>query len=497
MATHRVDLSTARAFWHSKQGLGRAPAGSLAEVVAKTGWLRTLGGADVYLAAKARVPAMRRADLDAATTAMDLRVLPAVRGCIYLVPRAHAPLAMRFAEGIWRKNASRDLAKVGVPWREIEAVAKAAEDTLAAGPLSTDALRRAMPTGSVRSFGEAGKKVGISSPLPLALRSLEFAGAVERTLEGGKLDSERYLWRRAARSPFDGVSVPQDAAGLARALTEIFVAQMGPVTAKHVAEWAGIGLTEAREAARELGLLEVEVTGYADDALVSPDEIDALARARPAESAVSFLSFEDNYFVPHGGPGLYVDPAHHDLEVHEWGSVRRATLGTSRHLASRSIVLGTTIGGFWELDPDRGHLELGFLESPSPAIRDRVEVVATSIAQFLTDEIGHGHAFSLDTDDSLRERLRVVRKLQMANPPTAKSQSPKPAPAKPAKSPAKKPPRSPAPKPPQSAAGGSRSGTASHPASPPSKPSKARPAPADRPKTTLGDRSPAPKARTR
>jgi len=54
----------------------------------------------------------------------------------------------------------------------------------------------------VRSLGEKGKKLGLSSTLPPALRTLEFEGRIERTLEGGRLDSERYLWRLPARERF-------------------------------------------------------------------------------------------------------------------------------------------------------------------------------------------------------------------------------------------------------------------------------------------------------
>jgi hypothetical protein len=50
----RVDLSRARAFWHRRQGLAEPVGGTLEEVVTSTGWPRTLGGVDVYLAVRAR-----------------------------------------------------------------------------------------------------------------------------------------------------------------------------------------------------------------------------------------------------------------------------------------------------------------------------------------------------------------------------------------------------------------------------------------------------------
>src|SRR4051812_37109941 len=88
----RVPLGTARATWHRKQGLAEPLSGSIEEIVGATSWPRTLGGVDVYLAVRARIPGLKRKDLDAAVDASRLQVTPAVRSCIYLVPRKDVPL---------------------------------------------------------------------------------------------------------------------------------------------------------------------------------------------------------------------------------------------------------------------------------------------------------------------------------------------------------------------------------------------------------------------
>ena len=82
-----LTLSQARALWWQKQGLGgRSSTAPIAARIGDSGWLRTLGGTDVYLAARARKPGMTRGELDAAVDRGELRVVPAARGCIYLVP---------------------------------------------------------------------------------------------------------------------------------------------------------------------------------------------------------------------------------------------------------------------------------------------------------------------------------------------------------------------------------------------------------------------------
>lgn len=108
---------------------------------------------------------------------------------------------------------------------------------LLTSPSTTDALRRRLPAGAVRSLGERGKKVGVGSVLPVALRLLELSGRVERPLEGGRLDSERYLWRVAKESLPPLAKVPTDAAARNAELFRIFLSWAGPAPLKDFASW--------------------------------------------------------------------------------------------------------------------------------------------------------------------------------------------------------------------------------------------------------------------
>ncbi|HEX8106863.1 MAG TPA: hypothetical protein VF516_04000, partial [Kofleriaceae bacterium] len=67
--THSLTLAQARALWWHKQALAGTGKQPLAALIGDSGWLRTLGGADAYLAARARRPGMTRAELDAAIAA--------------------------------------------------------------------------------------------------------------------------------------------------------------------------------------------------------------------------------------------------------------------------------------------------------------------------------------------------------------------------------------------------------------------------------------------
>ena len=410
-ASLTLSLERARAHWWQRQGLAVPVKGKVDEVVAATGWPRTLGGSDVYLALRARVPGMARATLDQAVESGRLQVIPAVRGCIYLVPRAEVPLVLRVAEEQYRRRTERELLKVGVKEDELVALGNEVVKALRKGALSPDALRKALPEGAVRNLGEKGKKLGMSSPLPTALRYLEFEGKVERTLEGGRLDSERYDWRLPAKNPFAGAKVPSDPVARNAVIARRFFESAGPATLRELSSWTALAQKDARLAMDRLPLAPVTIEGYPEEAFVLEEEFPALRGPAPAAKALSFLPFEDNFIVLHGGPRLFVDPRHHGRTIPVWGTTRGTTLGDATHMSMRTLVDGARVAGLWEYDPDAKQIVFGTFDPLPPARRKVVEAQAADLSRFLREEIGHARSFVLDTENALRERARLVKSL--------------------------------------------------------------------------------------
>ncbi|MBK8099075.1 MAG: winged helix DNA-binding domain-containing protein [Planctomycetes bacterium] len=412
------------------QGLPPAAHAELVTTLAATGFVRTLGGSDVYVAARSRVPGTTRAQLDAAVAARELQVVPAVRGCIYLVPAANAPLCLRVAEHLSRDRDRRDADKAGIRPGELERLGDAVLAALTrTGPATTDVLRRALPEGSIRSLGDRGKKVGVSSPLPPTLRRLEFAGQIERTLPDGRLDTERYLWRVTARNPFTKARLPDDPIDLHARLLQRFAANAGVGTLRAFSAWAGIPLRDAKAAAAKVELVPVAIAGADEPAFATAGIEALLADAERADEAVALLPFEDN--LPHlaGGPHSFVDEAFHGLSVPSWGNQRPQPLGTAAHLAFRSVLADGGVVGFWEYDPDARIVVTRCFQAPSRAAAKQLAKLADELGAFLRDELGHGHSFSLDDDDALRERLQMLAAISGGKPA---------APAKPARARAKR-----------------------------------------------------------
>jgi hypothetical protein len=412
-AAATIDLQQAKRFWHRRQGLAEPQKGALEDVVARSGWGRTLGGIDVYIATRARVPSLTRAQLEKAVGESRLQAIPCVRGCIYMVPRQHAALGLKIAEELARKRIDTETAKAGFKSGELAQVGKEVLKALKKGPLSTDALKKALPEGTVRSLGEQGKKLGISSTLPPSLRVLEFDGAIERTPEDARLDHQDYLWRVPAQNPFASAKLPGDAAARHAALARIFAEQAGPVTAHHFACWSGLNKTQSAAAFEKAGLVPVAVEGYADDAFVREEDLPELTKADRSE-AVSFLSFEDGFLTLHGGPGLMADPKHHGLNVESWGAMGKATtLGDAKHLATRTIVVGETLAGYWEYDLDTKRVVAATFDAAPPARAKAIREGADALAGFITDQMGHAKSFSLDNDKEIRKRLGIVKTLKV------------------------------------------------------------------------------------
>lgn len=413
-----LTLAQARALWWQKQALAGATKGPLATLLGASGWLRTLGGTDVYIAARARRPGMKRAELDAAVTAGDLRVHPAVRGCIYLVPSSVVPDLLALNAEAWRTQTAKELGKIGKTMAVVEALAPPVLATLTE-PMTPDAIRKAFQ-GDIPSFGDAGKKVGLSSPLPLALRLLEFAGKIERSLDGGRLDSERYLWRKTAGKL--GAAAKDHDQRVANVI-DAFLGFAGPATLAQLSAWSGRAQRDLKTAIGKLDAVAVNVEGLGE-AYVQPADLKAKP---PAPRGTALVAFEDNYLVNHGLAAV-TDPKHHAIEADIWGSDKGPeTLGAANHVRSRSIVIDGFIAGFWEVDPrTAGAVWHTFDPAPKTLARELDERTADT-AKFLLDELGHAKVFSLDTMDDVQTRADRIVKLSTGKPgkPATKAAKPK------------------------------------------------------------------------
>lgn len=388
-------LPQARRVWSAGQDLQDPPQAPLADVVARTGWIRTLGGVEAYLALRARHPGLTVDDVHAAVVAGDLAVVPCVRGCIYLVPRADLSLALAIGEALSRNRRANDLKKVGVEAPELAEVGEAIAAVLTDGPLSTHGLRKALPDGVIRSLGDIGKKKGITSTLPPALRELEFAGRIRRCQVDDRLDHERYTWALID----EPIGELPDMDTMATAMAKRFFGWAGSATVDAFVGWTGFGKRVARAAVAKLNLNEVHIEGLDEVHLTRWTEV-----PDPAGRLVGLPGLDNLHQLRYDAANL-AHPDRHELEVGAFGAKRIGTLGTTKHLFERILVVDGEIVGGWAYDPDTHRAESHTWRSEH---RDAAEAEAKAITEFL-GPLGGGKVFSIDKDEHLRRRLERVR----------------------------------------------------------------------------------------
>ncbi|MFK7931753.1 MAG: crosslink repair DNA glycosylase YcaQ family protein, partial [Myxococcota bacterium] len=379
--------------WAHHQDLLAPEPTALAQVLSRTGWVRTLGGVEAYLAMRARCPNLTAADVHEAVQTGDLCVTPSVRGCIYLVPKADLPLALAISDALSSKRRQADLRKVHVSADELAHVCDAITEALASGPLTTAGLRKALPDGVVRSLGDAGKKIGLSSTLPPALRELEATGRIRRRPQNHQLDHERYEWV-AHTGTEDHAPLPQ----VAQALAQRFFQWSGASTLDAFVAWSGLGKRVAKTAVDTLDLQPVQIEGVGERLTACTRVPDATGRA------IGIPGMDNLHHLPQSA-APFVSAAYHGLTVGAFGARRVGQLGTVKHLFERMIVVDGRFVGAWGYDPDHHTVEAHVWE---PDFAEPAQAEAASLTAFLKP-LGGGKVFSIDKDENLRTRLARVR----------------------------------------------------------------------------------------
>ena len=359
--------------WMERQLLPPRGGVSVADVVANAGWIPSAGGTGPYLAIRARIPSITREDVDDAVFGrMDVLELPAVRDTAFLVSRGDAGLAL--AAG--RRAYDERLRKLPVDRRVIESLGAKILKVIGDGVFTTDQLRRALPPGSIEDLGEAGKRLGITSTLPAALKLLQAEGTVLRTTDDRRLDGRTHLYRRW---PKQIDTTPP--ANLDRALAERFLSWAAPATVDDFSWWAGIGKRAAKEA---MGPLLV------DDVAIPP---------RRRDDGIVLLPFRDNLFCLHRGLEPFVEDD--DAEVMDT-SGRAVSAKETEMLHHNAIVAGGVLRGIWEFDGERIVAKL-FGTAPRG--------LATSIAEmetFIREQLGDHKYYAFDTGATRTKRVEFV-----------------------------------------------------------------------------------------
>ncbi|MEQ1501414.1 MAG: crosslink repair DNA glycosylase YcaQ family protein [Myxococcota bacterium] len=396
---------TVRAWWAASQGLDGSSAGATArEVLVRTGWMRTVGGAGPYLGLFARA-GLSRAAIDAEVAANEICELPAARGCTYLVPRDDYAVALAAGQGHGDAAALHTAKKFcGVTDAEVDRLCDAIVAALRDGPLEPRGLKEAVG-GAVRHLGDVGKKKGVTTTLSLGLGRLQTTGEIRRIPVGGRLDQQRYAYAAWTPSPLSGRLLGEEELGAE--LATRFFRWIGPATVDQFAWWSGATKTAARAAVAAIGAVPLPDD---PDQRVLPGDLDRLgAFQRPEVPRVAFVSSLDNLAHLRREVTPLVDPQHVDERVAGGGFGPGAGVGGVRPVSTvldlphHAIVDRGTLIGLWDYDPAQARI-VHRVFAGSPPVDDALACTTA----FVRDQLGDARSFGLDSPESRGPRLAAL-----------------------------------------------------------------------------------------
>ncbi|MFG2846690.1 DNA glycosylase AlkZ-like family protein [Kitasatospora sp. NPDC048296] len=386
-----VDVEKLRAWWSHRQWLDRPRTGaSAAEVLAATGWARSVGGAAPYLGLFARA-GLDRAAVDAAVAALEVHELPSARGCTYVLPAADFALGLAAGAAAPAGELAAAQKHLGVAMDEVEQLCLAVERVLTADrPLDPAAIREAVGD-AVRPLGEAGRKRGLATTLPLALGLLQSRGRIRRVPVNGRLDQQRYGyvgWDQPVRG---------DAVDLARR----YFSWAGPATLKHFRWFSGFTAATARRAVAEAGPVPL---APGSELLLPPELAEEFAGFEvPKDPHYTLLAGIDGIHLLHRDLPRLLDPADAARPLPAGKAGR--TFGGEADPQTHLVLDRGRIVGLWEYDTERAEIVHQLFVPPDDALR---AAVARTEA-FVRDELGDARGFSLDSPKSRAPKIAALR----------------------------------------------------------------------------------------
>lgn len=395
-----MDASQFPAWWAHKQGLdGSLQKAGAAEILERTGWARSVGGVNPYLTLFARGGISREA-ADEAVAKIRIHELPAARGCTYVVPGSDFALALTVGQGFGDEAEIRTAVKyLGVTEKEIEQLMEKVLQVLKSGPKDPRELKEPLGT-AVRNLGEAGKKRGVTTTLPLALGRLQSQGRIRRIPLNGRLDQQRYAYAAWSPSPLEKSNVNPD-----QGQTELarkYFQWIGPATLAEFQWFSGFGAKASKSAVEPLGLVQ---TDAGSDLLMLPEDVEALRKfQRPKKPYYALLSCIDGLFLLRRNIVSLVESA--DLKRKIMGEGGLTQLSGLSDLPYNAIVDRGRLIGLWEYEPSSEKIVWTSFVAADKELTSAVARTET----FIREQLGDARSFSLDSPESRAPRIAALRK---------------------------------------------------------------------------------------
>ena len=387
-----AQMTKLRAWWWRKQGLdGQLTGSPPAEVLEKTGWIRSLGGVGPYLALFARA-GIRRPAVDAALKNLEIHELPAARNCTYVLPASDFALGLKSGEG-FAGGEEKVAMKLGVTEAELRRLRAGVKKALEKGPLEPDRLRDALG-GLVRSLGEEGKKKGLSTTLPAALGRLQAGGEIRRVPTNGRLDQQRYQYTLWEPNPLEGFQLTAEEGSVE--LAHRYFRWAGPASSKEFQAFSGLGVKAAAAAMDRLKLVPPEP---GSERWMEAEDKEAFDRFQtPREPQYALAASLDGIALLRRDLQSLLTP-----EDQERALGMRAGL---KDWESHAILDRGRWIGSWEYDPDAEAIVWAVWVKKDKAL----EAAVKRTEEFVRQDLGDARGYGLDNPKSRAPRIALLKR---------------------------------------------------------------------------------------
>jgi len=395
-----VDEQKLRAWWSHRQGLdGSLEGATAAQVLERSGWARSVGGVGPYLTLFARA-GVSREKADAAVAAVEIHELPAARGCTYVVPKADYAVALKVGQGFSGADMKVAL-KLGVTEKEIDRLCDAVVKALKDAALEPDDIREATGSAS-RSLGEAGKKKGLTTTLPIALGRLQAQGRIRRVPVNGRLDQQRYLYAAWKKSPLEGDKTTEEEA--LQGVAKRFFGWLGAARLSELQEFLAVSGKVVKAAVEPLKLVPLAKDS---DFLATAEAAERFASFKmPSKPRYALVSSLDTIAAARRDIQALLAPADRKRSV--LVGAKRGQLGGFYDLPNHAILDRGRLVGLWEFDTETRSIAWG-----SFGVKDKaLEAAVRETETYVREQLGDARSFSLDSPKSRVTKIEAMRKLK-------------------------------------------------------------------------------------
>ncbi len=393
-------VSKIQAYLAHRQGLLEFSSASNREVLQKVGWVRSVGGHNVYMTLFSR-NGSRKGATEADAKAGEIYEFASARGCTYFLPKDDFQCGIKCGQGFNDASSIRTAKnKLGFTDDDLVKLKAGILDALMGGALDTNGIKKVLGD-LVINFGEAGKKVGQTTSLSLGLLSLQAEGQIRRVPNEWRLESQSYSYELFKDGPDvdDAYSKDEAYADLA----EKFWSWIGLASLAHFQWFSGLGVGASKLAVAGLGLVEVPGT----DLLATPHDLDDFESFQtPSEAVYRLISNLDGLFLHRRDVQTFVNPEDRDRQVPmEKGA---GALLKAQDLHNHAIIDRGRIIGLWEYEVSSQSVVYALFVPMNAALKAEIERTEA----FIRDELGDFRCFSLDSPKSRQASIDALRAMK-------------------------------------------------------------------------------------